>query len=152
VSTTQIAQDGNRVGGGAVGAGTAGPTYADIQRGKEFVRLRRSFRRFVFPVTALFLAWYFLYVVLAAFAPDFMGTPVFGKVNIGLLFGLGQFASTFVITMVYVRWADQKFDPTAERLRGHMEDGYRGADRRGAPAEAPAAAEAPAPLDGGEPR
>ena len=32
----------------------------------------RRFRRFVFPMTALFLVWYFLYVLLAAYAPDFM--------------------------------------------------------------------------------
>jgi hypothetical protein len=54
--------------------------------------------------------------------------------------------------VVYVRWADQKFDPTAEKLRGHMEDGYRGAGSRGAPTPAPAAAGAPAAPDGGEPR
>lgn len=116
-STTQAVR-----GGGGVGYG-GGPTYSDVQRSREFRGLRRRFRRFVFPMTAFFLAWYFLYVCLAAFAPDFMGTTVTGNINIGMVFGFGQFVSTFTITMVYVRWADRKFDATAEQLREHLEGG-----------------------------
>ena len=84
---------------------------------------QRRFRTFVFPMTALFLAWYFLYVLLAAYAPAFMSTKVVGNINIGLVFGLLQFVSTFAITMIYARWADREFDPTAERLRDQMERG-----------------------------
>ena len=65
----------------------------------EFADLRRRFRSFVFPMTALFLVWYFLYVLLAAYAPDFMANKVFGNINVGLLLGLGQFVSTFAITI-----------------------------------------------------
>ena len=72
-------------------------------------------------MTALFLAWYFLYVLLAAFAPDFMAVKLLGNLNVGLVLGLGQFASTFAITILYVRWADRQFDPTAERLRASIE-------------------------------
>ncbi len=122
-------QSGVRTGAGHGGTGDGGvgygggPTYTDVQNSREFRDLRRRFRQFVFPMTALFLSWYFLYVCLAAFAPGFMGTTVVGNINIGLLFGLGQFASTFAITMTYVRWADRRFDATAEQLRKHMEGG-----------------------------
>jgi uncharacterized membrane protein (DUF485 family) len=118
VSTIDAVRDS---GGTSYGGGGSTPSYLDIQRSAEFFALRRRFRRFVFPLTALFLGWYLLYVCLAAFAPGFMGTAVIGKINIGLLFGLGQFVSTFTITMLYVRWADQQFDPTAARLRAHYE-------------------------------
>jgi len=74
-------------------------------------------------MTALFLAWYFLYVLLAAFAPDFMSHKVWGNINVGLLFGFGQFISTFVITVLYVRWADREFDPRAEALHDRLEGG-----------------------------
>jgi len=102
---------------------TGGTSYEEVQASEEFRDLRRRFRRFVFPLTGLFLAWYFLYVLLAAYAPGFMSTQVFGKVNIGLLFGLSQFVSTFTITMLYARWSDREFDPTADRLRDHIESG-----------------------------
>ena len=103
--------------------GGGGSTYEEVQSSAEFAELRRRFRRFVFPMAGLFLAWYFLYVLLAAFAKDFMGTKVIGDINVGIIFGLLQFVSTFAITMIYARWADREFDPTAERLREHMEGG-----------------------------
>ena len=97
--------------------------YQRVQRSPEFQDLRRRFRRFVFPLTALFLVWYFLYVLLANYAHGLMSTRVAGNVTVGLLLGLGQFVSTFVITMAYARWANQKQDPVAERLREHIESG-----------------------------
>ena len=98
-------------------------TYIEMQQTEEFGELRRRFRRFVFPMTALFLAWYFLYVLLAAYAPDFMSQKVYNEINVGLLFGFGQFISTFVITILYVRWADREFDPRAEALHDRLEGG-----------------------------
>ena len=97
--------------------------YQRVQRSAEFQELRRRFRRFVFPLTALFLVWYFLYVLLANYAHGFMSTRVAGNVTVGLLLGLGQFVSTFVITMAYARWANRTQDPVAERLREHIESG-----------------------------
>ena len=95
--------------------------YERVERSPEFQALRRRFRRFVFPMTALFLAWYLLYVLLADYAHDFMSTPVWGNINVGLIFGLGQFASTFIITMVYANWANKHQDPIANELRQHIE-------------------------------
>ncbi|UZN01553.1 DUF485 domain-containing protein [Cellulomonas sp. S1-8] len=97
--------------------------YQRVQRSPEFQDLRRRFRNFVFPMTALFLAWYFLYVLLANYAHEFMSTRVSGNITVGLLFGLGQFVSTFVITMTYARWANQKQDAVAEELRVQIESG-----------------------------
>ncbi len=97
--------------------GTIGTTgYMHVQDLPEFIALRKRFRRFVFPMTALFLVWYFLYVLMSTYAPDFMSHKVAGNITTGLVFGLLQFVSTFVITMVYARWADRSFDPAAEHL------------------------------------
>ena len=96
-------------------------TYRDVQLSPDFSELRRRFRNFVFPMTALFLVWYFLYVLLAAYADGFMSHRVFGNINVALLFGLGQFVSTFAITMIYVRWADKEIDPAAEQMRTLIE-------------------------------
>ena len=96
-------------------------TYRDVQLSPDFSELRRRFRRFVFPMTGLFLVWYFVYVLLADYAPGFMSHKIGGNITVGLLFGLGQFVSTFAITLLYVRWADKKFDPDAAHLRDQME-------------------------------
>ena len=94
--------------------------YQEVAESEDFRLLQRNHRSFVFPLAVAFLIWYFVYVLLAAFAHDFMATPVFGSVNVGLLFGLGQFVTTFVITMAYVAYANRKLDPVAEKIRGEL--------------------------------
>jgi len=91
-------------------------SYLEVADSPEFAALRRTFRRFVFPLAALFLAWYLLYVLLSIYAADFMGAKVVGNIHLGLIIGLLQFVSTFVITTVYARWADRRFDPAAAEL------------------------------------
>jgi uncharacterized membrane protein (DUF485 family) len=76
-------------------------------------------------MTAFFLIWYGLYVLLGAFAHDFMATKVFGNVNAGLLIGLGQFVTTFVITGLYVRFANRELDPRAAAIRAELEGAQR---------------------------
>ncbi|WP_454199093.1 DUF485 domain-containing protein [Nocardia sp. Marseille-Q1738] len=95
--------------------------FADAQASPQFQELRNRLRRFVFPMTALFLLWYLGYVLLGAYAHDFMSRPVFGNINVGLLFGLGQFVSTFAITALYVRFANRELDPRAAAIRGYLE-------------------------------
>ena len=98
-----------------------GTDWEKIQSSPEFSDLRRRLRIFVFPMAILFLAWYLLYVLLADYAHGFMSTKVFGNVNVGLLIGLLQFVSTFVITWLYVRYANRKLDPAADKIRGEIE-------------------------------
>ena len=99
------------------GRPTDGVDYLEVEESPRFRELKRRHRSFVLPVAAFFLIWYFVYVLLAAYAVDFMATPVIGNVNVGLLFGLGQFVTTFAITMWYVWYANRKLDPLAEELR-----------------------------------
>jgi uncharacterized membrane protein (DUF485 family) len=92
-----------------------------MQAAPEFQQLRRRLRGFVFPVTALFLVWYLLYVLLCSYAPEFMSIKLLGNLNVGLVFGLLQFVSTFAITAWYVHYADRRLDPLAETLRDQFE-------------------------------
>jgi uncharacterized membrane protein (DUF485 family) len=98
-----------------------GTVYEQVQNTPEFADLRRRLRGFVFPVSAAFMIWYLLYVLLASYAPGFMAIKVLGNINVGLIVGLLQFVTTFVITTVYVRYANRVLDPAAERLRDRIE-------------------------------
>jgi uncharacterized membrane protein (DUF485 family) len=102
-----------------------GTLYEQVQASPEFEDLRGRLRRFVFPMSVAFLVWYLAYVLLATFAPAFMATKVSGNITVGLLIGLLQFVSTFAITTLYVKYANTKLDPAAERLRVEIE----GSDR-----------------------
>jgi uncharacterized membrane protein (DUF485 family) len=96
-----------------------------VHESPEFIELRRKHRRLVLPLAALFLGWYFLYVLLADYAHDFMSHKLAGNITVGLVMGLLQFVSTFAITTFYVRYANNHLDPDAKRIRESIE----GADR-----------------------
>lgn len=95
--------------------------FVDMQASPQFQELRHRLRRFVFPMTAFFLTWYFVYVLLATYAADFMGTKVLGNINLGLILGFGQFVTTFVITALYVKFANRELDPRSAAIREELE-------------------------------
>ena len=105
----------------AVTTTTTAADWGAVHSRPDFAELRRAQRRFAFPVAALFLAWYLLYVLLADFAHGFMATKLFGNVTTGLVLGLLQFASTFAIAGLYSRYANNTLDPLAERIRSRTE-------------------------------
>lgn len=119
-TTASVGGADSRSVGGA-GSGHPVDPWVAAHTSPEFAVLRKRLRAFVFPMTAFFLAWYFLYVLLAAFAPHLMAITVVGNINIGLIFGLLQFASTFAITTIYVRFANRSLDPVSSRIRRQIE-------------------------------
>jgi len=93
------------------------------QRSDDFVLLKKRFRAFVFPMTLVFLGWYLLYVIASGWARGFMGQELWGNINVGYVFGLLQFVSTFLIAWLYERHMDNKVDPIAARVRAGLESG-----------------------------
>nr|WP_255353396.1 DUF485 domain-containing protein [Nocardia sp. NRRL S-836] len=87
-----------------------------MQQSDEFRALRRRLTTFVFPMTALFLASYLTFVLLSAYAKDFVSTKVIGVINLGILLGLGQFVVSIVITLSYARYAKRRLDPQRRLL------------------------------------
>ncbi|MFF4620971.1 DUF485 domain-containing protein [Nonomuraea jabiensis] len=96
--------------------------YEEVQGSSEFQDLKRRFRAWTFPMTVAFLVWYLLYVVLSGWARGFMGIKLLGEINVGLVFGLLQFVSTFLIAWAYARHAEKKLDPIADKLRHEVEE------------------------------
>lgn len=96
--------------------------YERIHASEDFVHLKRTFLRFVVPVTVAFMAWYLLYVLMSNYASGFMGHVLFGNINVALVFGLLQFVTTFGIAIWYARFAATHLDPVADRLRDEYEE------------------------------
>ncbi|CAL9604999.1 hypothetical protein SUDANB176_05510 [Streptomyces sp. enrichment culture] len=108
------------------GAVTAADVYLEVQRSEAFQEVRSRYRRFVVPAVVLFFAWYVAYVVTATTAPEWMARPVAGAVNVGMLAGLGQFLTTFLLTWAYVRHARLRRDRAALELRWDTQELARG--------------------------
>jgi uncharacterized membrane protein (DUF485 family) len=86
-----------------------------IERSPEFQELAHRRRRFVIPCTIFFLSWYLGFILLTAYAADFMGERVYEGLTVGYCLALTQFLMVLVLGLWYLRKADNEFDPLAER-------------------------------------
>ncbi|WP_327298371.1 MULTISPECIES: DUF485 domain-containing protein [unclassified Streptomyces] len=96
--------------------------FTEVQQSAEFGELRSAHRSFAFPLTVGFVAWYLLYVLLSSYAGGFMGTTLFGNINVALVLGLGQFLTTFLIAWFYSRHAATRLDPKGAAIKSRMEE------------------------------
>jgi len=93
-----------------------------IERSREFQGLTRSKRAFVVPATIFFMAWYFGFIVLCGYAPDFMGREfITDGLTVGYVLALTQFVMTWVLAVMYVRRANRVWDPLATAVRDSVD-------------------------------
>ena len=104
-------------GGGTLGAGNRPDIdWIAAERSPEFQELVTKRKAFVLPATLFFLTWYFGFIILAGYAPDFMGEEfITDGFTVGYLLALSQFVMTWVLGWLYVRRATRVFDPLAAR-------------------------------------
>ena len=101
-----------------------------IEDSPEFQELVRTRRSFVVPATIFFLAWYFGFVFLTGYAPDFMGREfITDGLTVGYALALSQFLMTWVLGWMYMRRANRVWDPLSARVRESVE-GATPADAR----------------------
>ncbi|AGF71836.1 DUF485 domain-containing protein [Corynebacterium halotolerans] len=91
-----------------------------MQASPQFGKLRKTYRSFTFPMSVAFFIWYIAYVLTATYFPEQMGQPFLG-LNVGLWLGLAQFLTTFLITYIYVVYANKNIEPQAAEIREEME-------------------------------
>ena len=53
--------------------------------------------------------------------PELYATPVAGSINLGVVLGVGQFVTTFVITAGYIAFMNSRIDPKIEAVRAAAE-------------------------------
>jgi uncharacterized membrane protein (DUF485 family) len=89
--------------------------WAAAERSPEFRELIRRRRSFVVPALAFVFVWYFGFIVLAGYAPGFMGERIYEGFTVGYALALSQFVMTWFLGWLYLRRADRVFDPLAHR-------------------------------------
>jgi uncharacterized membrane protein (DUF485 family) len=113
--------------------------WVAAERSPEFRELVKRKRSFVVPATIFFLVWYFGFIVLAGYAPDFMGREfITDGLTVGYALALTQFVMTWVLGWWYLRKADREFDPLAERAAAvalHEDERRARFEREQTPAE-----------------
>jgi uncharacterized membrane protein (DUF485 family) len=102
--------------------------WEGIERSPEFQELVRKRKAFVLPGTIFFLVWYMGFIVLVAYAEDFMSERVYEGLTVGYCLALTQFVMVVVLGLMYLRRADTVFDPLAAKA---VEKYTRGASTNG---------------------
>ena len=93
----------------------------------EFKELIKKKRAFVLPATIFFFVWYFGFILLAGYAPDFMAERLIDGFTVGYALALTQFIMTWVLSYMYIRKADRDYDPLARKAaETAIEAGRRG--------------------------
>ncbi len=118
--------DTTRVDGpGAQAAGDqpASIDWEGIEHSPEFQELLSRRRSFVLPATIFFLVYYMAFILLAGYAEDFMGSSVYEGLTVGYCLALTQFLMVLVLGIMYLRRADQEYDPLAKKVVDMAERG-----------------------------
>jgi len=91
-------------------------TCAQVRANPDFAELERQRGRLGWTLAFIMLAIYFGFVLLVAFAPGLMGTPVAGVITLGFPLGLFVIVSAIALTGVYVVRANGRFDAMTSRI------------------------------------
>jgi uncharacterized membrane protein (DUF485 family) len=88
-----------------------------IRRDPLFHELVARRARLAWALSAAMLVIYFGFILLIAFAPGVLGTPIGnGVTTIGIPVGLFVIVAAFVLTGIYVYKANAEFDPITRQL------------------------------------
>ena len=68
-------------------------------------------------LTALTVAIYFGFISLVAFGRGFLARQIVPGLSVGILLGAFVIIASWVLTWIYVRWANEKYDPAVKRLQ-----------------------------------
>jgi uncharacterized membrane protein (DUF485 family) len=86
-------------------------SYEQITRNPKYQVLVSKRSSFAWTLTAIMCFIYFGFILLVAFAPGFLGTPIgTGVMTIGIPIGLCVILSAIVLTGLYVRRANSEYD------------------------------------------
>lgn len=86
-------------------------------RSSELHALSAQRSRVAMILTVLMLIIYFGFIALVAFGKGFLGGLITDGLSIGILLGALVIVGAWILTYVYVRWANNVYDPAIEKLR-----------------------------------
>jgi uncharacterized membrane protein (DUF485 family) len=91
--------------------------YKRIERNPHYQELVRKRSSFGWSLSAAMMVIYFGFILLVAYAPKFLGTPIgSGVTTIGIPIGLAVIVSAFVLTGIYVRRANAEYDALTRKI------------------------------------
>ncbi len=87
----------------------------------EFKELARRKNAISLSLTVAMMLIYFGFIFLLAFAPAVLSRPVSGATS-GIPVGIGVIIFAWMLTGVYVRWANDSYDTMVSNVKKRLED------------------------------
>lgn len=85
----------------------------------EFKRLAQRKNSISIVLTAIMMLIYFGFIFLMAFAPSVLKTAA-GNATLGIPFGIGVIILAWILTGIYVRWANNEYDTLVARVKERL--------------------------------
>jgi len=73
--------------------------------------------RIAIALTVATMVVYFGFILLVAFQPGLLGRSLAQGLSLGILLGALVIVSAWILTFIYVRWANRHYDASLHRLR-----------------------------------
>ncbi len=86
--------------------------YEQVKNNPKFHKLVAQRSRLVWILSTIILVIYFSFILLIAFAPDFLAQPISenSPISLGIPIGLFIILTAFLLTGIYVFIANKNFD------------------------------------------
>ncbi|MDH4130220.1 MAG: DUF485 domain-containing protein [Gemmatimonadota bacterium] len=88
-----------------------------VDHDAEVMQAARARRRVALGLTFVLMVIYFGFLGLIAWNKSLLGTQLTPGLSLGLLLGAGVILACWILTWLYVRWANTHYDPLLSRLR-----------------------------------
>jgi uncharacterized membrane protein (DUF485 family) len=90
-----------------------------IKNDPNYVQLVKTRSKFAWTLTIVMLVIYFGFVLVIAFDPKLLGTPLSANsvTTVGIPVGIGVILSAFILTGIYVRRANGEFDALTAKIK-----------------------------------
>jgi uncharacterized membrane protein (DUF485 family) len=88
-----------------------------LQELAEFKTLVKNKWRVSLLLTSIMLIIYFGFILLIAFDKPLLSTLIGPKITLGLPIGLGILVVAWLLTGIYILWANKKYDKHVDELK-----------------------------------
>jgi uncharacterized membrane protein (DUF485 family) len=92
-------------------------TVTDILEDDDFKLLRSQKNSISIILTILELVLYFGFIALIAFNKEFLSGKISGAITMGIPIAVGAIVLSWILTGIYIRWANSKYDTMVKNLR-----------------------------------
>ena len=96
------------------------PQLKSFLHSTEFRSLVTKRWRISILLTVIMLTIYFGFILLVAFNKEVLATKIGEHITLGLPIGLGVIFSAWILTGIYVRWANTKYDQEVNRIKSEI--------------------------------